>query len=214
MIRAAVAVAPKSLLLVGVTVLTSANSATLREIGMVDDLSRQVVRLAKIGGDFGIGGVVASAHEIEALRKAIGQKLRLIIPGIRPRGSDDHDQKRTMTPAEAITGGADFLVIDGRSSQPPIRQLQRWRFLKKSKAVFATLTVIDDPVPRSGPLNMAIDEVLLGKHDPRPCDFIVGMRRGPPSAISSNLLRRMRLPATGRQFGVGQVAGSSRTDMI
>jgi orotidine-5'-phosphate decarboxylase len=111
MIRAAVAAAPKNLLLVGITVLTSANSETLREIGMIDDLSRQVVRLAKIGGDFGIGGVVASAHEIEPIRKVIDQNLRLIIPGIRPRGSDDHDQKRTMTPAEAVKGGADFLVV-------------------------------------------------------------------------------------------------------
>jgi orotidine-5'-phosphate decarboxylase len=98
-------------LLVGVTVLTSANRETLREIGMIDDLSRQVVRLAKIGRDFGIGGVVASAYEIEPIRKAIGQKLRLIIPGIRPRGSDEHDQKRTMSPAEAVKGGADFLVV-------------------------------------------------------------------------------------------------------
>lgn len=111
MVRAAVSVAPKNLLLVGITVLTSANSETLREIGMIDDLSRQVIRLAKIGEDFGVGGVVASAHEIHALRKAIGQNVRLVVPGIRPRGSNDHDQKRTMTPAKAITAGADFVVV-------------------------------------------------------------------------------------------------------
>jgi orotidine-5'-phosphate decarboxylase len=111
MVRAAVAVAPENLLLVGVTVLTSANSETLREIGMVEDVSRQAVRLAEIGADCGIGGIVASAREIAALRKAVGESLRLVIPGIRPRGSEEHDQKRIMTPAEAIAAGANYLVI-------------------------------------------------------------------------------------------------------
>ena len=111
MVRAAVAAAPENLLLLGVTVLTSANSETLREIGMVADVSRQVVRLAEIGADCGVGGLVASAHEIGALRKAVGENLKLVIPGIRPRGSEEKDQKRVMTPAEAIAAGADFLAI-------------------------------------------------------------------------------------------------------
>src|SRR5262249_16808908 len=64
MIRAAVSAAPDNLLLLGVTVLTSANSETLREIGITDDISQQVVRLGKIGVDCGIGGIVASAREI------------------------------------------------------------------------------------------------------------------------------------------------------
>jgi orotidine-5'-phosphate decarboxylase len=111
MVRAAVAAAPENLLLLGVTVLTSTNSETLREIGMVEDVSRQVVRLAEIGADCGIGGLVASAQEIGALRKTVGKGLKLVIPGIRPRGSEEHDQKRITTPAEAIAAGADFLVI-------------------------------------------------------------------------------------------------------
>ena len=111
MVRAAVAVAPEGLLLLGVTVLTSANSETLREIGMVEDVLRQVVRLAGIGADCGIGGVVAGAQEIGALRNAVGESLKLIVPGIRPRGSEEHDQKRIMTPAEAINAGADYLVV-------------------------------------------------------------------------------------------------------
>jgi len=111
MVRAAVAAAPENLLLLGVTVLTSINSETLREIGMAEDVSRQVVRLAEIGADCGIGGLVASAQEIGALRKAVGQSLKLVIPGIRPRGSEEHDQKRIMTPAEAVAAGADYLVI-------------------------------------------------------------------------------------------------------
>ena len=111
MIRAAVAIAPGTLLLLGVTVLTSANSESLRQIGISDDVSRQVVRLAKIGADCGIGGIVASAREIGALRKAIDRKLKLVIPGIRPRGNEEHDQKRTMTPAQAVAAGADYLVV-------------------------------------------------------------------------------------------------------
>jgi orotidine-5'-phosphate decarboxylase len=111
MVRAAVAAAPENLLLLGVTVLTSANSETLREIGMVEDVSQQVVRLAEIGTACGVGGVVASAREIAALRKAVGESLKLVIPGIRSRGSEEHDQKRIMTPAEAIAAGADYLVI-------------------------------------------------------------------------------------------------------
>ena len=111
MIRTAVSVAPDRLLLLGVTVLTSANRETLRETGITDDVSQQVARLAKIGADCGIGGVVASAREIGALRKAIDRNMKLVIPGIRPTGSDEHDQKRTMTPAEAVAAGADYLVV-------------------------------------------------------------------------------------------------------
>jgi orotidine-5'-phosphate decarboxylase len=111
MVRAAVGAAPENLLLLGVTVLTSANSETLREIGVVEDVSRQVVRLAGIGKECGIGGLVASAHEIGALRKTLGKSLKLVIPGIRPRGSEEQDQKRVITPAEAVAAGADYLVI-------------------------------------------------------------------------------------------------------
>jgi orotidine-5'-phosphate decarboxylase len=110
-IRAAVSVAPDTLLLLGVTVLTSANGATLRETGITDGVSQQVVRLAKIGADCGIGGIVASAREIGALRKEIDRNVKLVIPGIRPPGSDEHDQKRTMTPAQAVAAGADYLVV-------------------------------------------------------------------------------------------------------
>src|SRR5438477_9416788 len=111
MIRSAVSVAPDNLLLLGVTVLTSASDETLREIGVTDDVSQQVVRLAEIGAECGIGGVVASAQEIAALRQAIDWSVKLVIPGIRPAGNEEHDQKRTTTPAEAITDGADYLVV-------------------------------------------------------------------------------------------------------
>ena len=119
MIRTAVSVAPDTLLLLGVTVLTSANSETLREIGIIDDVSHQVVRLAKIGVDCGIGGVVASAREIGALRKAIDRNVKLVIPGIRPPGSEKHDQRRTMTPAQAVAAGADYLVVGRAVTSAP-----------------------------------------------------------------------------------------------
>jgi orotidine-5'-phosphate decarboxylase len=119
MIRTAVSVAPDHLLLLGVTVLTSANRETLREIGMSGEVSQQVVRLAKIGADCGIGGIVASAQEIGALREALGQNVQLVVPGIRPMGSQEHDQKRTMTPAEAVAAGASYLVVGRPITEAP-----------------------------------------------------------------------------------------------
>lgn len=139
MVRAAVAAAPENLLLLGVTVLTSANNETLREIGMVEDVSRQVVRLAGIGAACGIGGIVASAKEVGALRKAVGQDLKLVIPGIRPRGSEEHDQKRTMTPAEAITAGADYLVIGRPITAAPDPAIAATKILEEIEScVFRT----------------------------------------------------------------------------
>ena len=98
-------------MLLGVTVLTSAEEATLREIGVDAAMQDQVLRLAKLGSDFGIGGLVASPHELGTLRDAFGSKIKIVTPGIRPAGSPMGDQKRTMTPAEALKAGADFLVI-------------------------------------------------------------------------------------------------------
>lgn len=111
MIRAAASAAPASLRLLGVTILTSSNAETLREIGMADDVSQQATRLAQLGIASGVGGLVASAHEVAALRKLAPPEVKLVIPGIRPRGAETHDQKRTTTPANAISAGADYLVI-------------------------------------------------------------------------------------------------------
>jgi orotidine-5'-phosphate decarboxylase len=120
-------------------VLTSANNETMREIGMVEDVSRQVVRLAKIGAECGIGGIVASAQEIGALRKAIGEGLKLVIPGIRPRGSNEHDQKRIMTPAEAIGASADYLVIGRPITAAPDPAIAATKILEEIEScVFRT----------------------------------------------------------------------------
>jgi orotidine-5'-phosphate decarboxylase len=111
MVRAATLVRPNNMLLLGVTVLTSSTEKTLQEIGIQDNVDNQVLRLAKLGVEAGIDGVVASAHEIKTLRHEFGDKIKIVVPGIRPSWSAPGDQKRMMTPREALEAGADFLVI-------------------------------------------------------------------------------------------------------
>ncbi len=111
MIEAAVQAAPSEMLLLGVTVLTSSDTGSLREIGVASAVEEQVTRLAGLGVDAGLRGLVASAHELRALRAAHGDRVKIVTPGIRPAGTEAHDQKRAMTPAEALATGADYLVI-------------------------------------------------------------------------------------------------------
>ncbi len=99
-------------LVIAVTVLTSIDAETLQtELGVSGDLPAHVVRLARLAQDSGCDGVVASPHEIGALRAACGPEFQLIIPGVRPAGAELGDQKRVMTPGEAMRAGADFLVV-------------------------------------------------------------------------------------------------------
>jgi len=111
MIEAAVRAAPPEMLLLGVTVLTSADQAALHETGVESPMEKQVLRLAQLGVDSGIRGVVASPLEIAPLRHVHGSKLQIVTPGIRPRDAATNDQKRTLTPAQALRAGADFLVV-------------------------------------------------------------------------------------------------------
>ncbi len=111
MIRAAIASRTNNMLLLGVTVLTSAIEETLREIGIRDKIDDQVLRLARLGVESGIDGIVASPHEIKTLRREFGDGIKIVVPGIRPSWSEAGDQKRTMTPREALEIGADYLVI-------------------------------------------------------------------------------------------------------
>jgi orotidine-5'-phosphate decarboxylase len=99
-------------LILGVTLLTSINQEILeKEIGIKKSLEEQVVHLAKLAKAAGLDGVVASPWEIKALRAACGEGFVILTPGIRLAGKSDDDQKRTMTPQEAIKLGADFIVI-------------------------------------------------------------------------------------------------------
>lgn len=99
-------------LVIAVTVLTSIDQSILEgELGVGRTVEQQVIAFARLAQDAGCDGVVASAHEIEAIRAACGPDFKLVIPGIRPAGSDVGDQKRVMTPGEAVRAGADYLVI-------------------------------------------------------------------------------------------------------
>ena len=111
MIRAAAVAGANNVLLLGVTVLTSATEQTLREIGISNAVDGQVLQLARLGVEAGVGGLVASPHEIRMLRREFGDKIKIVVPGIRPSGSAADDQKRVMTPREALDQGADYLVI-------------------------------------------------------------------------------------------------------
>lgn len=122
MLRAAAERAQKEnagLVLLGVTVLTSLDASDLNAVGVDATPAEQVLRLAHLARDCGLGGLVCSSHEVAALRQSLGSSLCLVTPGIRPAGSAAGDQKRVGTPAEAIAQGADVLVV-GR----PIRDAQ------------------------------------------------------------------------------------------
>jgi len=99
-------------LILGVTLLTSINQEILKkEIGITRILEEQVVHLAKLAKAAGLDGVVASSWEINEIRKTCGEDFIILTPGIRPAGKSSDDQKRVMTPREAVKLGADFLVI-------------------------------------------------------------------------------------------------------
>ena len=99
---------------VGITVLTSMDEAALRESGVDRPLPNQVVSLARLAKTAGLQGVVASPHEIEAIRAECGSDGFLVVtPGIRGSSArgDKHDQMRTMGPAEAVRAGASYIVV-------------------------------------------------------------------------------------------------------
>lgn len=99
------------LLLLGVTVLTSLDTAAIRETGVPDPAADQVSRLAKLAVDSGLQGLVCSPQETAALRGILPPGVKLVTPGIRPAGSSADEQKRVMTPADAAAAGADYIVV-------------------------------------------------------------------------------------------------------
>jgi len=101
-------------LLVAVTVLTSLSASDLRELGEVGSPGERVLRLAALAADCGMDGVVCSAQEAPDLRRQCGAAFHLVTPGIRLPGDDAVDQRRVVTPADALAMGADSLVL-GRS---------------------------------------------------------------------------------------------------
>lgn len=129
MMEAAAEAAGDDLTLLGVTVLTS---MTASNVGAawgrdVDDIGVEVVRLARLAHDSGVGGVVASVQEAATIKEAVGSDLLVVTPGIRLAGDDAHDQARVSTPAEAVAAGADYLVV-GRSvtrAPDPVEAMRR-----------------------------------------------------------------------------------------
>jgi orotidine-5'-phosphate decarboxylase len=112
MVRSAVeACKNSSLLVLGVTVLTSLDDDQLKEVGVQRTAQEQVLELVALGRRCGLRGVVCSPLEIAALRSKFGRSLTIVTPGVRPPDSSLDDQRRVMTPADAVRAGADFLVI-------------------------------------------------------------------------------------------------------
>src|SRR5437868_1038098 len=114
MLRAATEAAAQSAskpLVLAVTVLTSMADEDLAEIGISGSTQDQVLRLAKLAQRAGAGGLVASPSELKALRQTVGQEMKIVTPGVRPAGSDKGDQARVATPSQAISDGADYIVV-------------------------------------------------------------------------------------------------------
>jgi orotidine-5'-phosphate decarboxylase len=110
MMRAARDAAPSETQVVGVTVLTSLNGEDLNSIGVADSPQAQVARLAQLAHSSGLDGIVCSAHEV-AQAAAHWPGGSFVVPGLRPAGADVGDQKRVMTPRQALNAGATVLVI-------------------------------------------------------------------------------------------------------
>jgi len=98
-------------MLLAVTVLTSLDAEALAATGVNDEPAGQALRLAKLALSAGADGLVCSPLEVKMLRQALGKDVKLVVPGIRPIGTAAGDQARTMTPKEAVMGGADWIVV-------------------------------------------------------------------------------------------------------
>ncbi|MGH2700672.1 MAG: orotidine-5'-phosphate decarboxylase [Actinomycetota bacterium] len=111
MVKAAVGAAGDSMKVLAVTVLTSLDDAELEQVGMGGPAGAAVLRLAERALDAGAHGLVCSPLEVAAMRARFGDACELVVPGIRPAGSSNDDQRRTLGPREAMVAGADLLVV-------------------------------------------------------------------------------------------------------
>ncbi|MFH1553229.1 MAG: orotidine-5'-phosphate decarboxylase [Candidatus Omnitrophota bacterium] len=98
-------------ILLGVTILTSMSEEDMQAIGFGGDLQSKVLELARVARDAGMNGVVASAKEARAIKEEIGKDFVIVTPGIRPEWTASGDQKRVLTPRQAISEGADYIVV-------------------------------------------------------------------------------------------------------
>jgi orotidine-5'-phosphate decarboxylase len=114
-VSASVAMGADRTRLLAVTILTSMDHKTMREVGISGAPRSRAVKLAQLAKEAGVDGVVASVQEAKAIRKACGAEFLIVTPGVRPKeksvGDGKDDQSRTATPREAIKAGADFMVV-------------------------------------------------------------------------------------------------------
>ncbi len=101
----------KKPILLGVTVLTSMGGEDLEETGIAGPVEKRVLALAALAKEAGLDGVVASAKEARAIKKELGKHFIVVTPGVRPSWADEGDQKRILTPRQAIAEGADYIVV-------------------------------------------------------------------------------------------------------
>jgi len=107
-------------LILGVTVLTSIDQGAMNEqLRISGSVGEQVVHLARLAEEAGLDGIIASPQEIGAVRKSVSKEMLLVTPGIRPYWAAKQDQKRVMSPGEAVLQGADYLVIGRPILKPP-----------------------------------------------------------------------------------------------
>jgi orotidine-5'-phosphate decarboxylase len=102
-----------------VTILTSMSESDLLDVGLGGDPLENAMRLARLAKDAGCSGVVCSAHEARDIKDALGNDFLTLTPGIRPAAAAHGDQKRVMTPAQAVRAGADYLVVGRPITQAP-----------------------------------------------------------------------------------------------
>ncbi|MBT7375952.1 MAG: orotidine-5'-phosphate decarboxylase, partial [Porticoccaceae bacterium] len=122
------------MLLIAVTVLTSMDQSDLQQVGISSSPTEQVLHLARLAKNSGLQGVVCSAQEASALKADLGEDFKLITPGIRLPGSAADDQRRIVSPADAIVMGSDYLVI-GRPITQSARPLATLNQINQSLSV-------------------------------------------------------------------------------
>ena len=117
---------PKPLIL-AVTLLTSMDEDTIKEVGIQGPVVEQVGRLASLAMKAGVDGVVASPQEVAIIRNRCGDRFLIVTPGIRMPSSKSDDQKRTLSPKEAVAAGADYLVIGRpiKEAKDPLEAVQK-----------------------------------------------------------------------------------------
>jgi len=137
MVAAVEARGSSDLQILGVTVLTNMDDRDLERMGIGMTAGELVLTRAKTALNLKMDGVIASAQEAAAIHAVVGNKLKIVTPGIRPAGSDVQDQKRVMTPARAISAGSDYLVVARPVIQADDPQCAAARIIEEIEAATA-----------------------------------------------------------------------------